>query len=46
VQCGRLCLKSHIWLESGLFWFVFLRVTSWIVFVFLDKKNDPRSDTN
>ena len=33
-----LCLKSHIQLESEVFWFVLVHVTSWIVLVFLDKR--------
>jgi hypothetical protein len=37
--------KVTTYLESDLFWFVLVRVTSWIVFVSLDKKNDPRRAT-
>jgi hypothetical protein len=32
--------------ESEVFQFVLVRVTSWIVRVFIDKRNDPRSHTN
>jgi len=28
------------------FWFVLVRVTSWIILSFLDKRNDPRNHTN
>jgi len=44
-QAG-LRLKSHIQLESEVFGFVLVRVISWIVFIYLDKRNDPRSHTN
>jgi hypothetical protein len=45
-DAGRLCLKSHIQLEWKAFWFVWFRVTSWIVFVFPEKSNDPRRHKN
>jgi len=31
--------QSHIQLKSEVFWFVLLHVISWIVLVFLDKRN-------
>jgi hypothetical protein len=38
--------QSQIEIEAGVFWFVLLSVTSWIVLSLLDNRNDPRSHTN
>ena len=40
----RLCRK--VTSSSKVFWFVLVRVTSWIVLVFMDKGKDQRSHTN
>jgi len=34
--------QRRIQLKAGVFWFVLVSVTSWIVLRFLDKKIDPR----
>src|SRR6185503_12829492 len=43
---SMLCLKSRIQLKAGVFWFVLVSVTSWIVLRFLDKKSDPRRSSD
>ena len=43
LELELLCLKGRVWLEVRVFWFVLVRVISWIVFSFLDKRNDPRA---